>query len=105
MAAEKTASPRSGYLMLFVGITLLILTVYLFIGAVSTENAVLIAPILLCLFLGLLSLIGLFVVNPNDSRVLILFGTYKGSVKKNGFFWANPFLSETIRRGGGLRSS
>jgi regulator of protease activity HflC (stomatin/prohibitin superfamily) len=30
-------------------------------------------------------------VNPNDSRVLVLFGTYKGTVKTNGFFWANPF--------------
>src|SRR5258706_8256626 len=35
---------------------------------------------------------GLFIVNPNDARVLVLFGTYKGSVKGNGFFWANPFL-------------
>ena len=41
---------------------------------------------------GFLTLVGLFIVNPNDSRVLILFGTYKGTVKKYGFYWANPFL-------------
>jgi regulator of protease activity HflC (stomatin/prohibitin superfamily) len=35
---------------------------------------------------------GLFIVNPNDARVLVLFGTYKGTVKGNGFYWANPFL-------------
>lgn len=34
---------------------------------------------------------GLFVVNPNESRVLVLFGTYKGTVKRSGFFWVNPF--------------
>jgi regulator of protease activity HflC (stomatin/prohibitin superfamily) len=53
-----------------------------------------IIPILLFVFAGILVLTGLFIVNPNDSRVLILFGTYKGTVKKNGFFWANPFLSK-----------
>ena len=41
---------------------------------------------------GLLSRPGLFIVNPNDARVLVLFGTYKGTVKGNGFYWANPFL-------------
>ncbi len=34
---------------------------------------------------------GFFVVNPNESKVLTLFGTYVGSVKENGFYWANPF--------------
>jgi len=37
---------------------------------------------------------GFFIVNPNDARVLVLFGTYKGTVKGNGFYWANPFLSK-----------
>lgn len=34
---------------------------------------------------------GLFVVNPNESRVLVLFGKYKGTVKRSGFYWVNPF--------------
>ncbi|MEM9300373.1 MAG: SPFH domain-containing protein, partial [Bacteroidota bacterium] len=34
---------------------------------------------------------GFFYVNPNGSRVLVLFGDYKGTVKRNGFFWVNPF--------------
>ena len=38
---------------------------------------------------------GLFVVNPNESRVLQLFGRYKGSVKDEGFLWANPLLTKT----------
>jgi regulator of protease activity HflC (stomatin/prohibitin superfamily) len=34
---------------------------------------------------------GMFIVNPNSSKVLLLFGAYHGSVKQNGFFWAIPF--------------
>jgi len=37
---------------------------------------------------------GFFIVNPNDSKVLVLFGNYKGTVKKNGFYWATPFFSK-----------
>ena len=35
---------------------------------------------------------GFFLVNPNDSCFLILFGRYSGTFKENGFFWANPFF-------------
>ena len=38
--------------------------------------------------------VGLVVVNPNESAVLVLFGEYKGSIKNNGFFWVNPFFSK-----------
>ena len=37
---------------------------------------------------------GFFIVQPNGSKVLVLFGEYKGTVKDNGFFWANPFFSK-----------
>jgi regulator of protease activity HflC (stomatin/prohibitin superfamily) len=39
----------------------------------------------------LLLLRGFFVIDPNNSRVLLLFGAYAGTVKKNGFGWVNPF--------------
>ena len=47
-------------------------------------------------FLLLLSflLAGLFVVNPNEGRVLLLFGRYKGTVKDQGLHWANPLLTK-----------
>jgi len=94
MSSEKSASPGSGYLMLLVGIVLIALGIYCLVNGIQTERIVMIIPLVLFLLLGILVLVGLFVVNPNDSRVLILFGTYKGTVKKNGFFWANPFLSK-----------
>jgi regulator of protease activity HflC (stomatin/prohibitin superfamily) len=33
-------------------------------------------------------------IAPNDSRVLLLFGDYRGTVKESGFFWVNPFYSK-----------
>jgi regulator of protease activity HflC (stomatin/prohibitin superfamily) len=38
--------------------------------------------------------IGLLVINPNESSVLVLFGEYKGTIKQNGFFWVNPFYQK-----------
>ena len=37
---------------------------------------------------------GFMAVAPNNSRVLLLFGEYKGSVKQTGFYWVNPFYSK-----------
>jgi regulator of protease activity HflC (stomatin/prohibitin superfamily) len=37
---------------------------------------------------------GLFMVQPNEAKALTLFGTYKGTVKRDGFWWANPFLAK-----------
>jgi len=41
--------------------------------------------------LTFLSLFGYFIINPNMSRVLVLFGKYRGSVRTQGLFWTNPF--------------
>jgi regulator of protease activity HflC (stomatin/prohibitin superfamily) len=37
---------------------------------------------------------GLFIVQPNEAKALVLFGTYKGTVKQDGFWWANPFFTK-----------
>ena len=39
-------------------------------------------------------LLGLFVVNPNEARVMQLFGDYAGTAKTTGLRWANPFYSK-----------
>ena len=45
-------------------------------------------------FISLFCLAGLFVVNPNEARVLQLFGDYVGTVKEDGLRWANPFYTK-----------
>jgi regulator of protease activity HflC (stomatin/prohibitin superfamily) len=48
----------------------------------------------LCILLGVFLASGLFTVEPNEAKVLQLFGTYKGTVKSQGLFFANPFFSK-----------
>ncbi len=45
-------------------------------------------------FLFILSLSGFFTLQPNEARVLVLFGSYKGTVRTSGFHWTNPFNSK-----------
>jgi regulator of protease activity HflC (stomatin/prohibitin superfamily) len=80
--------------MLAVGIVILALGIFFLARGIQTEAPVFAIGVVACVILGVLTLSGLFIVNPNDSRVLVLFGTYKGTVKENGFFWANPFLTK-----------
>jgi regulator of protease activity HflC (stomatin/prohibitin superfamily) len=77
----------SGYLML--AVVLGLMGFGTFIG-VSSENplVLILVPVIILL------LSGFFIVPPNGSKVLVLFGSYKGTVRNNGFFWANPFFSK-----------
>jgi regulator of protease activity HflC (stomatin/prohibitin superfamily) len=84
MNKEKVVSSMSGYPMLIVEALLLAAMLY---GTIYLRN-----PWYLLMFAVIvLMAAGFFVVNPNHSKVLVLFGAYKGTVKRNGFFWTNPF--------------
>lgn len=87
MKEEKIIVPANGYLMLFV---FLILFFGSIIAMIAMENPVFIPGIVLALVLA----IGFIMVNPNNSRVLLLFGKYVGTVKQNGFYWVNPFYTK-----------
>ncbi|HTB93364.1 MAG TPA: SPFH domain-containing protein [Candidatus Sulfotelmatobacter sp.] len=45
---------------------------------------------------------GFFTLQPNEARVLVLFGDYKGTVRTSGFHWANPFYSNGASQPGSL---
>ncbi|MFN2424391.1 MAG: SPFH domain-containing protein [Cryomorphaceae bacterium] len=86
MNHEKIVSASSGYTFLIV---LLLIAAAAMGGAILTGSGW-----FYLLFLPFVIILpGFFTVNPNGSKVLVLFGEYKGTVKKNGFFWANPFFS------------
>jgi regulator of protease activity HflC (stomatin/prohibitin superfamily) len=81
---EKTVIPTSGFTVAAIMFAALIAIIFCFI-------AIRHPAILLLVLVWLVCLIGFFIVNPNESRVLVLFGEYTGTVRKNGFFWTNPF--------------
>ena len=85
MKTEKEFNPTSGYLVLFIVLVLLF----------SPLLALIKEDLIWLLFLsaiGLFLAFGFVIVNPNESSVLTLFGAYKGSIRKNGFWWVNPFF-------------
>jgi len=50
---------------------------------------------------AVLVFVGFFTLQPNEARVLILFGDYKGTVRDPGFKWANPFYARSRGRASG----
>ncbi|SOD12778.1 SPFH domain-containing protein [Pedobacter xixiisoli] len=88
MKTEKIIQPPSGYLTLAIFLLLLIGGIYLFaIRQFAWASAVLVIDFILVLP-------GLIIVNPNESKVLTLFGKYVGTVKSEGFFWVNPLTTK-----------
>ena len=45
-------------------------------------------------FVGFVSLFGLVMLEPNEARVLLFFGNYRGNLLESGFWWINPFMSK-----------
>ena len=84
METEKIIKGASGYLNLLISLLLLATAIYLF----TIPNLIGIALVVIFI----IHMIGYVVVNPNKAVVLILFGAYKGTIIKNGFYWVNPFL-------------
>lgn len=86
--------------MFFILLIALIAFVALFITGVIIEDAYEgdgIIQILVSVFFIVVTIIllcGLFIVEPNEAVVLLLFGKYQGTEKTSGFRWANPFFTK-----------
>lgn len=87
MTNEKTHSPASGYIMLLVFLIL-------FFGGLAMLIRTEEAPYLIPIIISLIIVPGFVLINPNGSRVLLLFGKYIGTIKQNGLFWVNPFYAK-----------
>ena len=101
--SERETHVMSGWIMLPITIALYVagpvLIALAFINGSSDASgdtrpvwALLVAGVVAILLAALASP-GFFTVQPNEARVLILFGDYKGTVRRVGFHWGNPFYS------------
>lgn len=88
MKTEKIRRPVSGYVVLPILFVILIVALYFFLNEKEAAGATLIT---LFSFLS----IGLTIVSPNNAKILMLFGEYKGSINQNGLYWVNPFYKKT----------
>ncbi len=89
--AEKPASKINGFIMLLISILILVLDIFVFIGGIKTRDPQFLWIFFPLLLIFILLLSGLLVVQPNDSRVIIFFGKYIGTIRHSGFWWVNPF--------------
>jgi regulator of protease activity HflC (stomatin/prohibitin superfamily) len=87
MKQEKIIIPANGYLMLSIFLIIFFGSIFSSVYSNNPELA------LLILFSFLIAP-GFIMVQPNNSRVLLLFGKYVGTVKTNGFYWVNPLYTK-----------
>jgi nucleotide-binding universal stress UspA family protein len=97
---ERSAWVTRGLLMILVVVALALAGLGIIVaivvdaareGAATAWTAVGVLGGLLVVGLAAFVALGLFVVQPNQAAVLILFGRYIGTVRRDGWFWANPF--------------
>jgi len=89
---ERPASTSSGYLYIAVGLfTLLASAALLAMRPAGVTLAVLILGLLVAVW----CLAGLYMLQPNQAALLLLFGSYRGTDRDRGLRWANPFYAKT----------
>jgi regulator of protease activity HflC (stomatin/prohibitin superfamily) len=97
---ERSAETANGWVMLPILILLLLGSIALVVGTIVVAVRAQQAPIWWVLTGGILLFVatvvlltGFFTLQPNEARVLVLFGEYRGTVRTSGFHWANPFYT------------
>ena len=93
MLSEKELKGLSGWLMIFVLLAAAALSVSMLVPAIKEADVTLILVWVLVLLVDAVCWGGLTVVNPNEAKVVQLFGVYKGSIKQQGLWWVNPLTS------------
>jgi regulator of protease activity HflC (stomatin/prohibitin superfamily) len=96
MIREKERAALSGIPLLFLLPAAALAAAYWLILGALAEDAGQVIEGIVVLVLAAVGLFGFFVVNPNEGKVLQLFGDYRGTVKRPGLRWASPFY--TARR-------
>jgi hypothetical protein len=94
MIRELERSVVSGLWVLLAALAAIALSMWWLILAVHSGNVPGVILAIVVLAAGILVVCGLFTVNPNEARVLQLFGSYRGTVKTAGLRWANPFYTK-----------
>jgi regulator of protease activity HflC (stomatin/prohibitin superfamily) len=89
---ELPASAGSGWACLFAVLVVLALGLVLVIIGASTQSVLSLVAGVAVGFVGFVMVGGFFTLQPNESAVFTLFGSYRGTARQNGFLWANPFF-------------
>jgi len=91
-AEERPAATSSGFVYITIGLLGLLVAAALF---VTRPMGPTLAIVVLAFLLALWCLLGLYMLQPNQAALLLLFGKYRGTDRSGGLRWANPFYSKT----------
>lgn len=98
MIKEIETKAANGIAVLLILLVVTAALVYFLVAALAAgradDDAVLIVGYILALAVVTVLYFGFFVVNPNEGKVLQLFGKYVGTVRDPGLRWANPFYTK-----------
>ncbi len=92
---ERARTPAAGLPTLVLLLGALLACIAAFIGGAASRQIALVPFAVIGGIIVLFLLSGMFIVNPNEAKVLVLFGKYAGSVRQPGMYWANPFYRRT----------
>lgn len=99
VSAERVVHVQSGWTMLPVFVGLLLADIgFLIFAFQSGTSTWRVTFLILLLPICIVLLKGFFTLQPNEARVLVLFGDYKGTVRGSGFHWGNPFYTNGPRQ-------
>lgn len=76
------------------GLPAVVIGAWTTVGLLGGPDPWFIVPAALLSVAAFVCVFGFFVVTPNHSRLLVLFGRYRGTVREPGFYWTNPFTSK-----------
>jgi len=95
MYREKQARASNGWLWVVIVLVLLVVSIMGLTGEAGSrpQNGWLIFGWVLALCVDGLLLFGFFIVNPNEAKVIQLFGDYQGTIKEPGLWWINPLAT------------
>ncbi len=94
MIRERENAALPGLPILIGAVVLVAFCIYEFIQGIREPSGAMLISASVALAVALVLLTGLFVVNPNEGKVLQFFGKYAGTVKQPGLRWANPLYTK-----------
>ncbi|MBO5445737.1 MAG: SPFH domain-containing protein [Muribaculaceae bacterium] len=84
----------NGFVMLALSLIIPLAAAAIIIGLPDTYDAGIAVSVIVAFIAEILILSGFFILQPNQARVMIFFGKYRGTYRNTGFFWVNPFMSK-----------
>ena len=90
---EYKGFKANGFFMLFISLAIIAGSIWGIIYSANLNSTLMIIGSIIGVIIGSVMLCGLMVIEPNQARVMVFFGKYRGNLLDEGFWWVNPFMS------------